>query len=77
MTTPPTDPNTAVFPDFSSSTFTFTSPWGFGGWVGGDVGLHFPAALPTVSGLPLSPLLTSPLVNNAVNNAVNRQLIHS
>lgn len=36
-------------------------------------GLHFPAALPTVSGLPLSPLLTSPLVNNAVNT----QLIHS
>lgn len=65
MTTPPPDPNTAVFPGFSS--FTFNSPWVKKG------GLHSPAALPTVSGLPLCPLPTSPLVNNAVN----AQLIHS
>lgn len=47
-----------------------------------DAGVHlyftlgrfrFPAALASVSGLPLSRLLTSPLVNNVVN----RQLIHS
>lgn len=41
------------------------------GWRRG--GLHSPAALPTVSGLPLCPLPTSPLVNNAVN----AKLIHS
>ena len=54
MTTPPAEPNTAVFPGSSSPAFTFTSPWR----------LRFPAALPTVS---LSALVTSPLVNNAVN----------
>lgn len=69
MTTPPPDPNTAVFPGFFL-VFFFVAGVHLYFTLGG---FHFPAALPIASGLPLSLLLTSLLVNIAVNT----KLIHS
>lgn len=58
MTTPPPDPNTAVFPGFPrrrSPYFHLERGGGDGcrvmgvGWGGGGAGFHFPAARLTVS----------------------------